>query len=80
MQIVPYYMTGWESVAKGSEEARAGFDPHAAISLWEKMQRIGASQPPQFLSTHPANDTRIKQIEANLPRVRPLYEQARKPS
>src|SRR5215510_13160536 len=27
MQIVPYYMTGWESVAKGSEEARAGFDP-----------------------------------------------------
>jgi predicted Zn-dependent protease len=63
--------------------ARGGYDPRAAVSVWQKMsrfsQKAGQSAPPQFLSTHPANDTRIKQIEANLPRVLPLYQQAKKP-
>ena len=61
--------------------ARAGYDPRAAVSVWQKMskysQSAGKGQPPQFLSTHPANDTRIHQIEANLPKVLPLYEKAR---
>jgi predicted Zn-dependent protease len=61
--------------------ARAGYDPRAAVSVWQKMskysQSAGKGQPPQFLSTHPANDTRIHQIEANLPRVLPLYEKAK---
>ena len=61
--------------------ARAGYDPRAAVSVWHKMSRYaesaGKGQPPQFLSTHPANDTRIKQIEANLPKVLPLYEKAK---
>jgi predicted Zn-dependent protease len=61
--------------------ARAGYDPRAAVSVWQKMskfsQSAGKGQPPQFLSTHPAHDTRIKQIEANLPRVLPLYERAK---
>jgi len=61
--------------------ARAGYDPRAAVSVWQKMskfaQSAGKGQPPQFLSTHPANDTRIKQIEANLPKVMPLYEKAK---
>lgn len=62
--------------------ARAGFDPRAAAGVWRKMallaERTGRGQPPQFLSTHPSHDTRLKEIEANLPRVLPLYEQARR--
>lgn len=60
--------------------ARAGFDPRAGISLWQKMgqaSKAGGGAPPQWLSTHPAGDTRIKDIEANLPKVLPLYERAR---
>lgn len=61
--------------------ARAGFDPRAAISVWQKMSRYaqtakGGGQPPQFLSTHPSNENRIKEIEANLPKVLPLYKKA----
>jgi predicted Zn-dependent protease len=41
-------------------------------------QKAGKGQPPQFLSTHPANEARIRQIEANLPKVLPLYEKARR--
>jgi len=62
--------------------ARAGFDPGAAASVWRKMAKLGGQsgkgQPPQFLSTHPAHASRIRDIEANLPRVMPLYESARK--
>jgi Zn-dependent protease with chaperone function len=61
--------------------ARAGHDPRAAIAVWQKMSRFaqasaakgGSGQPPQFLSTHPSNQNRIKEIEANLPKVLPLY-------
>ncbi len=60
--------------------ARAGYDPRAAVTLWKKMAVAGASQPPQFLSTHPGHANRIREIEANLPKVLPLYEQAAKPS
>lgn len=59
--------------------ARAGYDPRAGVSLWKKMMAASKGAPPQFLSTHPAGDTRIKDIEANLPRVMPLYERAPKP-
>jgi Zn-dependent protease with chaperone function len=53
--------------------ARAGFDPRAAVNLWRKMAAVSGGQPPQFLSTHPGHAERIRQIEANLPRVVPLY-------
>jgi len=57
--------------------ARAGFDPRAGVSLWQKMAANSKGAPPQWLSTHPSNDTRIGEIEANLPKVVPLYERAR---
>jgi predicted Zn-dependent protease len=58
--------------------ARAGYDPRAAANVWRKMSKLGGNQPPQFLSTHPGHASRIKDIEANLPRVMPLYEAARR--
>jgi Zn-dependent protease with chaperone function len=57
--------------------ARAGFNPKAAVSLWEKMGRAGNGGGPAFLSTHPSGPQRIAEIQAKLPAVMPLYEQAR---
>jgi Zn-dependent protease with chaperone function len=56
--------------------ARAGFDPRAAVNVWKKMSTIASSQPSQMLSTHPANATRIRDLEAALPKVLPLYDSA----
>ena len=58
--------------------ARAGYDPRAGLSLWRKMGEASKGAPPQWLSTHPAGDNRIKEIEHHLPEVMPLYEAARK--
>jgi predicted Zn-dependent protease len=57
--------------------ARAGYDPHAALTLWNKMSDAEKSGTPKFLSTHPAPKDRIKDIEKNLPRVLPLYARQR---
>ncbi len=58
--------------------ARAGFDPSAAISLWQKMGRQGSGQkPPQILSTHPSDETRMADLAVYAQRVQPLYESAR---
>jgi predicted Zn-dependent protease len=59
--------------------ARAGYDPHAGISLWQKMSAAAKGAPPQWMSTHPASNTRIQDIQANLPKVMPLFERAPKP-
>jgi predicted Zn-dependent protease len=54
--------------------ARAGFNPRAGITLWEKMiTASGGNAPPEFLSSHPAGASRVKQIESLLPTVMPLY-------
>ncbi len=58
--------------------ARAGYDPHAAITLWQKMGQVGGSAPPQFLSTHPSPQNRQKDLTAYAERVMPLYESARR--
>ncbi len=58
--------------------ARAGYDPRAGVSLWQKMGAASKGAPPQWLSTHPSGKSRIKEIEANLPKVLPLYERARR--
>ena len=57
--------------------ARGGYDPRAAVTLWEKMQMESKSQPPQFLSTHPSHATRISDLRGYSERVLPLYEAAR---
>ncbi len=58
--------------------ARAGYNPRAGVTLWQKMAANNRGTPPEWLSTHPAGNTRIAEIEANLPRVMPFYEASRK--
>jgi predicted Zn-dependent protease len=59
--------------------ARAGYDPTAGVTLWQKMLAVSKGAPPELLSTHPAGKTRIKDIQAKLPKVLPLYERAPRP-
>ncbi len=59
--------------------ARAGYDPKAGVTLWQKMLGANKGAPPPFLSTHPSGATRIQDIEAKLPKVAPLYAAADKP-
>ena len=58
--------------------ARAGYDPRAGVTLWQKMGAASKGAPPQWLSTHPSGTSRIAEIEANLPKVMPLYEKAKR--
>ncbi|MCK9517058.1 MAG: M48 family metallopeptidase [Ottowia sp.] len=58
--------------------ARAGYDPRAALTLWQKMAREGGGGGPSFLSTHPTSRERMAALEAAMPRVMPLYEAARR--
>ena len=58
--------------------ARAGFDPRAGVTLWQKMAAANKGAPPQWLSTHPSSSSRISDMEASLPQVMPLYERTKK--
>ncbi len=58
--------------------ARAGYDPRAAVSLWNKMAAVSDGAPPQWLSTHPAHADRQKDLAEYAAKVMPLYEQARR--
>jgi len=57
--------------------ARAGYDPNAAVSVWKKMMSANQGGPPQFLSTHPSAQTRIQDLQKEIPKVEPLYQKAR---
>ena len=57
--------------------ARAGYDPRTGITLWQKMAKAAGGAPPQWLSTHPSGNTRIKTFKDNLKDVMPLYERAK---
>jgi len=57
--------------------ARAGYNPDAAVTLWQKMEAQAGATPPEFLSTHPASASRIAELRALAPKVRPLYNAAK---
>ena len=59
--------------------ARAGYDPAAGVSLWQKMTaKSGGARPPEFLSSHPAGEKRVAEVQSVLPVVQPLYEAAKR--
>ena len=59
--------------------ARAGYDPRAGVTLWQKMMNASSGgRPPEFLSSHPTDSSRVQQIEALLPTVMPFYTAARR--
>lgn len=53
--------------------ARAGYNPNDAVVVWQKMSKIGSSSTPEILSTHPSNESRIKDLEKIAKKVMPLY-------
>ena len=57
---------------------RAGYDPDAAVTLWQKMGSLGGSAPPEFLSTHPAPGNREAQLAAMIPEMRKLNPTGKK--
>ncbi|MHC6227334.1 M48 family metallopeptidase [Pseudomonas sp. X10] len=84
--VVQYAMTLPNSRANENEAdliglelaARAGYDPNAAITLWNKMSQASGGSQPEFMSTHPASDSRIASLQAAIPKVMPLYQAAKK--
>jgi len=57
--------------------ARAGFDPRAGLALWKKMAAVNSQEPMEFLSTHPSGDSRIQDMQKNMPLVLPVYARVR---
>lgn len=58
--------------------ARAGYNPNAAITLWNKMSKASEGSPPEFMSTHPASTSRIAALQAAIPKVMPFYESSKR--
>lgn len=56
--------------------ANAGYDPNAAIGLWERMAANGGGAPPEWLSTHPSEATRIEQLKEIMPKADAVYKKA----
>lgn len=68
-----------ESDKMGLElSSRAGYNPDAAVTLWQKMSAQSKNAPPEFFSTHPASANRIADLKALAPKMKPLYEAAKK--
>lgn len=53
--------------------ARSGFEPKASVELWQNMSKLSKTAPPEFMSTHPSNETRIKQLNNHLAVSQPYY-------
>lgn len=58
--------------------ARGAYDPRASVTLWQKMAKASGNNGLEFLSTHPSGPSRIRDLEANIPKVEALYQQARR--
>ena len=56
--------------------ARAGYDPRESIRFWQRMENVGGSQPPEFLSSHPSHGTRIQQLQAEMPKALEEYNRS----
>jgi predicted Zn-dependent protease len=56
--------------------ANAGFDPRESISLWKLMEKQGGDKPPELLSTHPADASRIEELSAHLQVSMPMFQRA----
>jgi predicted Zn-dependent protease len=59
--------------------AKSGFEPKASIKLWQNMAKVSKGAPPEFMSTHPSNATRIKQLTEHLPKSTSIFKQATTP-
>ena len=57
--------------------AMAGYNPQEAIPFWERMSNTGGASPPEFLSTHPSNETRIRKLKQFMPEAMKYYNQAK---
>ena len=58
--------------------AKAGYDPNAAVTLWQKMEEVGGGTPPEFMSTHPSPGNRQETLKSYVPEMMPYYEAAKK--
>ncbi|MDA1260264.1 MAG: M48 family metallopeptidase [Planctomycetota bacterium] len=58
--------------------ANAGYDPQAAVGLWQRMGALGGEKPPEWLSTHPSEETRIGRLNDAMPEALELYQKALK--
>ena len=58
--------------------ARSGFYPRAAVTLWKKMGKLGGDKPPEWLSTHPSDQSRVRDLQVYSERVLPLYEETQR--
>ncbi len=54
--------------------AMAGYDPNASVDFWTRMASQSGSKPPEFLSTHPSDETRIADIKKELPEAMSYYK------
>ena len=57
--------------------AEAGYDPREAVKLWQNFEALGGERPPEFLSTHPSEGTRIQRLQELMPKALEIYEQHR---
>ena len=58
--------------------AKAGFNPRESLALWRNMAQAGGSQPLEFLSTHPAHETRLEELDAAMGPAMERFEAARR--
>jgi len=60
--------------------AKAGYDPRASVTLWENFAKLSGQRQPEFLSTHPAPESRIKNLQALMPEAMAIYQKSPKAS
>jgi len=58
--------------------AMAGYDPRSSVDFWQRMSASGGAAPPEFMSTHPSDETRIRKIREELPEALQYYRPAAK--